>query len=124
MKNIFLAFVLSLCIIGSVYADVGMTSNASPAIVEVSNASPTHEVTFPQVIRNVSVFNYDPDDGVWVNFRGGDTRGVGGNSSRFYLGPSSVITLNDFQTEAITIVYDNGTFSAGTASPVSVIATY
>ena len=123
MGKVYLAVILSLCIVGSVYADTGLTGNASPAIVSVTTGSPTQEITFPQVVRNVSVFNYDSDDGCWINFRGSDTRGLNNNSSRFFLGPSSVITLSDFQTTAITIVADT-MFGDGAASPVSVIATY
>jgi len=123
MKKVYLAVILSLFIIGNVYADVGMTSNASPAIVTVSAASPTHEVTFPMIVRNVTVFNYDADDYIWINWRGSDTEGINHNSSRFLLGPASVVSLSDFQTSAITIVYDTA-FGNGTASPVSVIATY
>jgi len=125
MKNVYLAVILSLFIIGNVYADVGMTSNASPVIVEisVSSAKATREITFPMIVRNVTVFNYDADDYIWINFRGSDTRGINNNSERFLLGPSSVVSLSDFQTPAITIVADTS-FGDGEASPVSVIATY
>jgi len=101
---------------------ISLTSNASPVIVDLVT-DVTHEVTFPQVVRHVSVFNYDVDDGLWINFRGGDTRGIDGISSRFYLGPSSVVTLNDFMTSAITLVRDSQ-FTGGGASPVSVIGLY
>lgn len=125
MRKIFVLLVLSLMAIPPLTAEaaVGLTSNASPTIVSVSAASPTQEVTFPQIVRNVSVFNYDTDDGLWVNFRGGDTKGIARNADRFYLGPSGVISLSDYQTVAITCIYDNQ-FTSGTASPVSVIATY
>lgn len=125
MKKLVL-LVVGLLICGNAFArggTISLTSNASPAIVAVSAASPTQEITFPITVRNVTVFNYDSNDGLWINWRGSDTDGINNNSKRFFLGPDSVVSLSDFQTPAITIVYDT-MFGSGEASPVSVIATY
>ena len=124
MKRIMLALVLVALMFGSAYAQYRTVSaNASPAIVAVSGSNPTQEVTFPIAVRHVMVFNYDANDSVWINYRGSDTDGANVNSQRFLLGPSSVISLNDYITGAITIVCDTD-FGACDASPVSVIGLY
>lgn len=125
-KVLLLVAVFIIASVGVAEADFqSMTSNASPATVDLVNNT-SQEIIFPQVVRHVSIFNYDVGDGLWVNWRGADTDGVGfdgRNAKRMYIGPSSVVTLNNFQTDRITLVQDSQFTGAG-ASPISVLGLY
>ena len=123
-RSIVIALLLVFVLTGITYADfVRVTKNASPATVSLSPTSRSRELTFPYETRDIIIFNNDASNGVWINFRGGDTDGMNINNSRFYLDSGQNIKLSDYLTTTITLVCDSQ-FSSCRASPVSVIGIY
>jgi len=120
MKKIGLGILMVLLSYSFVFAE--FTSNASPITVDV-NTTGYDNITFPYNSRNISVYNYDTDSYIFIDFHS-DTN-TSDRASCFILGPSNDITLYDYVVEGISIIKDNGIYGpVNTASPISVLVTY
>lgn len=124
-KRFILIGLCLLIIAGNAFA---VRQNASPVIVNLTKDIPSVEVEFAYPTRDLYIYNHDSSNGIWVNFRGGDTDGlsldIAGNGSRYYIPPSDGRELYDFQTRSITIISDIVISGDATASPVTVLSVF
>ena len=116
-----LAIVLVLGLMGKIYAQSGLSANASPQTVRVNAATRYVGITFPYPTRNLSIINGDANEGVWIDLNDADNTGQRNQCVLLDAGQS--LDLYDFITNAITIVWDN-IYTSGEASPIAVLATY
>ena len=122
-KILGMIFAVTFLMVGITYAQP--RGNSSPVIVVLDSTTQSKEITFPYQTRDLYIDNYSTTTGIWINFRGSDTDGIGINGNRYFIGPSTGKEFYDYLTDAITIVIDNTYMGSTTsASPISVIATY
>lgn len=124
MRRIVLIVSMIILVLGTmnkISAQSGLTANASPQTVTVNTNTPYVGITFPYPTRNLTIINDDANDNVWIDLD--DANNTGQRNQCFLLDSGESLNLYDFITEGITIVWDN-IYTAGEASPISVLATY
>lgn len=122
----FLLLVIILGLIGCLTVNVfaQYTSNASPATVTLTQSTKQVSLTFPYTTRNLLITNNDTADAVLIDPK--NPNNTSDRSSCFVLAAGEDLPLYDFATNGISLMLDNQYIGGGngSASPISVIATY
>ena len=99
------------------------TANASPATVGVNSNTRSVGITFTTPTRNLVIKNNDATEYAWVDLK--SATNTSNRKACYLLDPDSTLTLYDYATDGISIIWDNQYSSlSAEASPISIIATY
>lgn len=122
VKKVSALMLCGLMLFGYVYA-ASLTSNASPVQVRVDGTTQYQNITFEYPTRNLTIYNNDSAQYIFVDLTSDTNTNDRGRC--IAIGPGDWLDFYDFNTNGISILADNGTFSPiGEASPVYVISTY